>query len=317
MVERHVAAMMRKREEEELERYRLGERAEALRKQGEATLVVLGDLDVDSDSEAEDDGRAGAMGVARRDARRDGTVPLPPDAVTLRPLDASELGMAYAWMRRDQRRYNGATKFWDNAAEGIQELFEDPAVPGHPSLREILHPPWPRVVGAFAPALSPAPVGFALFKDDGLTVDAMGVRHGLRRLGIGRHIARAFVDRAKIAALALAGPPEYRVDSVPSATSFWRALGFEARGGSDSPTTRVMRRLCGDVSMVLTLVEDPPTPVGDEWWLPRGRDVGGGGGRGEGAVDARGRRMELRRRLMRRASGAAARAFWRDYRGAS
>ena len=162
--------------------------------------MVLGDLDVDSDSEAEDDGRAGAMGVARRDARRDGTVPLPPDAVTLRPLDTSELGMAYAWMRRDQRRYNGATKFWDNAAEGIQELFEDPAVPGHPSLREILHPPWPRVVGAFAPALSPAPVGFALFKDDGLTVDAMGVRHGLRRLGIGRHIARALVDRAKIAA---------------------------------------------------------------------------------------------------------------------
>ena len=145
-------------------------------------------------------------------------------------------------------------------------------------------------MGAFAPALSPAPVGFALFKDDGLTVDAMGVRHGLRRLGIGRHIARAFVDRAKIAALALAGPPEYRVDSVPSATSFWRALGFEARGGSDSPTTRVMRRLCGDVSMVLTLVEDPPTPVGDEWWLPRGRDVGGGGaGRGgrrcSGATD--------------------------------
>lgn len=282
MVERQVAAMMRKREEEELERYRLGERAEALRKQGEAALVALGDLDVDSDSEAEDDARAGAMGVARRDARRDGTVPLSRDAVTLRPLDPSELGMAYAWMRRDQRRYDGATKFWDNAAEGIQELFEDPALPGHPSLREILTPPWPRVVGAFAAALSPAPVGFALLKDDGLTVDAMGVRHGLRRLGVGRRIARAFVDRAKIAALALAGPPEYRVDVVPSATAFWRALGFEASGGSDSPTTRVMRRLCGDVSMALTLVEDPPTPVGDEWWLPPRRDGGGGGGGARG-----------------------------------
>ena len=34
--------------------------------------------------------------------------------------------------------------------------------------------------------------------------------------------------------------------------------------------------------MVLTLVEDPPTPVGDEWWLPRGRDVGGGGGGARG-----------------------------------
>ena len=55
-------------------------------------------------------------------------------------------------------------------------------------------------------------------------------------------LQRAFVDRAKIAALALAGPPVYRVDAVPSATAFWRALGFEASGGSDSPTTRVMRR---------------------------------------------------------------------------
>ena len=94
IVEKQVAMMMRQRDEEDAERHRLGQRAEALRKDGEAALIALGDLDEDSDSEAEDDDVAGAMGRARRDARRLGTLvritapgsnPAPPPAVAVPP----------------------------------------------------------------------------------------------------------------------------------------------------------------------------------------------------------------------------------------
>ena len=79
------------------------------------------------------------------------------------------------------------------------------------------------------------------------------------------------------------GPPEYRVDSVPPRRRFFARWVSRRAEGLDSPTTRVMRRLCGDVSMVLTLVEDPPTPVGDERLVAAGkrrRRARGGGARG-------------------------------------
>ena len=128
-----------------------------------------------------------------------------------------------------------------------------------------------RVLGAFCDALGPAPVAFAVLKSDGLVVDAMGVRQGLRRLGFGRALALELVRRAKRAAAELAGPPEYVIDALPSSVPFWETLGFKPCGGTDSPTTRVMRRLCGDVAMAVDLLEDPPEPRGDEWWLPARR----------------------------------------------
>jgi GNAT superfamily N-acetyltransferase len=114
-------------------------------------------------------------------------------------------------------------------------------------------------------------VAFAVLKSDGLVVDAMGVRQGLRRLGFGRALALELVRRAKRAASQLAGPPEYVIDALPSSVPFWETLGFTPCGGKDSPTTRVMRRLCGDVAMAVDLLLDPPEPRGDEWWLPARR----------------------------------------------
>ena len=83
----------------------------------------------------------------------------------MRAMTALELGMAYAWMKRDQNRYEGATKFWNNAAEGIQECFEDAVAPGDPSVHAAAGVgAWPRITGAFASRLGPAPVGFAMLK---------------------------------------------------------------------------------------------------------------------------------------------------------
>ena len=272
MVERHVQRMMAARAEEEMETARQASRAETLRREGEEALHALGDLDVDSDSENEDDDAAGFTGRARRNARRErgGEKPLgetPPEIrdVRVRGVTPAELGMAYAWMRRDQRRYANAVRFWDTAASSIQAAFEERGEETNVLKQN------ERVLGAFCDALSPAPVAFAVLKSDGLVVDAMGVRQGLRRLGFGRALALELVRRAKRAAAELAGPPEYVIDALPSSVPFWETLGFKPCGGKDSPTTRVMRRLCGDVAMAVDLLEDPPEPRGDEWWLPARR----------------------------------------------
>lgn len=272
VVERHVQRMMAARAEEEMETARQASRAETLRREGEEALRALGDLDVDSDSENEDDDAAGFTGRARRNARRErgGEKPLgetPPEIrdVFVRGVTPAELGMAYAWMRRDQRRYANAVRFWDTAASSIQAAFEERGEETNVLKQN------ERVLGAFCDALGPAPVAFAVLKSDGLVVDAMGVRQGLRRLGFGRALALELVRRAKRAAAELAGPPEYVIDALPSSVPFWETLGFKPCGGKDSPTTRVMRRLCGDVAMAVDLLEDPPEPRGDEWWLPARR----------------------------------------------
>ena len=295
IVEKQVAMMMRQRDEEDAERHRLGQRAEALRKDGEAALIALGDLDEDSDSEAEDDDVAGAMGRARRDARRLGTLvritapgsnPAPPRSRSPRagrrhrPRDDPR-GARHG-VRVDAARpasVRGRDEVLGQRVRGHPIRVRGARPPGPPDApgRPRRRAPLPRVVGAFHPALGPAPVAFALLKDDGLTVDAMGVRQGLRRLGIGAAVARRFIDRARAAAVTRAGPPTYDVDAMPAAVAFWTALGFErAKTGADSPTTKVMRRLCGDVAMTLELVADPPEPEGGEWWAPKSARGGGG-----------------------------------------
>jgi GNAT superfamily N-acetyltransferase len=262
-----------------METARQASRAETLRREGEEALRAVGDLDVDSDSENEDDDAAGFTGRARRDLRRErggeGEAP-PASDVRVRAMTPAELGMAYAWMRRDQRRYANAVKFWDTAASSIQAAFEETLSPesGETSVSSSSSSETSsssRVLGAFCAATGPAPVAFAVLKSDGLVVDAMGVRQGLRRLGFGRALALELVRRARRAAAERAGPPEYVIDALPGSVPFWRAIGFAPAGGADSPTTAVMRRLCGDVAMAVDLLEDPPAPSGDEWWVPARR----------------------------------------------
>ena len=219
------------------------------------------------------------MGNARRRTRKEwGGKFKEAGEVMVRAMTPEELGMAYAWMRRDQHRYDGATKFWESAAEGIQECFEDATSPGDPVVHASVGA-WPRITGAFSAKLGPAPVGFVMLKDDGLTVDAMGVRQGLRRMGLGALVAGALIDRARDAARVRAGPPEYLIDAIPGAVAFWTRLGFQATSGRDSPTTAVMRRMCNDTAMVLTLLDESeaPKPEGNEWWLKKYRQGGGGG----------------------------------------
>ena len=301
MVEKHVARMMAARAAEELETVQLGARAESLRKDGEESLRSLRDLDQDSDSEADDDASAGFTGCARRDARRrreqNGIDKNENENVLVRAMTSAELGMAYAWMRRDQRRYENAVKFWDTAASSVQAAFEEKEPPGEPSTRVAIdeadelestsftnttgsfyqNTSTSRVLGVFSSELGPAPVGFAVLRDDALTVDAMGVRQGLRRCGFGGKLVDALKKRAKAAALISAGPPEYVIDALPSSVSFWKSCGFKSATGSDSPTTKVMRRLCGDVAMQFDLLDEPLEIKGDEWWVAaRNKRFGGG-----------------------------------------
>jgi hypothetical protein len=43
----------------------------------------------------------------------------------------------------------------------------------------------------------------------------------------------------------------YRIDAVPSAVAFWKSLGFRPSKEEDDAYTRVMRKVCGDVSLEL------------------------------------------------------------------
>ena len=88
-------------------------------------------------------------------------------------MTPAELGMAYAWMRRDQRRYANAVKFWDSAASSIQAAFEETLNPesGETSVSSSSSfetSSSSRVLGAFCAATGPAPVAFAVLKSDGL-----------------------------------------------------------------------------------------------------------------------------------------------------
>ena len=292
IVEKQVAMMMRQRDEEDAERHRLGQRAEALRKDGEAALIALGDLDEDSDSEAEDDDVAGAMGRARRDARRLGTLvritapgSRPPRSRSPRagrrhrPRDDPR-GARHGvrGMRRDQRRYEGATKFWDNArSAGIRSLFEEPDPPGHPTLLDAPASRLPRVVGAFHPR--PRPRARRLRPPQGRRPHRRrhGGRQGLRRLGIGAAVARRFIDRARAAAVTRAGPPTYDADAMPAAVAFWTALGFERAGDGGGLADDE-----GDEAPVRGRGDDARArgrsagAGGGEWWAPKSARGGGG-----------------------------------------
>jgi len=226
-VEKHVARMLAANAAVEMETARQAHRAETLRRTGESALVALGDLDVDSDSETEDDTSAGFTGKARREVRCRRRVSRHEDVfrVSIRALSARELGMAYAWMRRDQARYENAVMFWDNASSSIQAAWEETDAPGEPCVRAAISEAADvfassslnsRVLGAFCPKLGPAPVGFCVLKHDALTVDALGIRQGLRMCGFGRGFVEVLVRRAKSAAAKNAGPPELVIDALPA-----------------------------------------------------------------------------------------------------
>ena len=82
IVERQVRRMMDARAKEREEELRLENDANALRKAGEARLREL-ELDGDDDADA-------------------ANVPV---VVELRKMTSIELGMAYAWMRKDEIEY--------------------------------------------------------------------------------------------------------------------------------------------------------------------------------------------------------------------
>ena len=120
VVERQVAAMMRKQREEQDEQAALSRRAEELRSRGEQALNDNGDLDEDLDSEHDDLERRGATGRARREFRDRGIVfdsSTDEVTVTVRAMTDLELGMAFAWMRRDQRRVRGRYELLEQSGD--------------------------------------------------------------------------------------------------------------------------------------------------------------------------------------------------------
>ena len=173
-----------------METARQASRAETPRREGEEALRAVGDLDVDSDSENEDDDAAGFTGRAsdfRRERGGEGDVP------RARARSAStppSMGMAYAWMRRDQRRYANAVKFWDTAASSIQAAFEETLAQNRPVPRYARADTFRRRAcsARFAPRRVP-PGGVRGAQERRAGGGRDGRAHHLRRLGFGRALA--------------------------------------------------------------------------------------------------------------------------------
>ena len=234
LVAREIEAMRRQGDEEAREAYRLRTAADGLRAAAEALLDAA-----DARAEERDASRGGG---AVRFGVPEGA------ALVARRMTAAEMGQAFAWMRRDQHSSATCVRFWDKAAESIMGLFEaDGSVtPGEP-------PPTQRLFGYFerGAGKGAAPLGFAACKDDGVSVDVMGVRLAARGRGVGRAIAEHLIELANARAKRLAdqgrredAPRRYVLDSIPAALPFWRALGFTAMAEEEVDVEdRVMGKL--------------------------------------------------------------------------
>ena len=79
-------------------------------------------------------------------------------------------------------------------------------------------------------------MAFAVLKSDGLVVDAMGVRQGLRRLGFDGALALELVRRAYGARRRNARTADASSTALPACRSC-RAIGFAPAGGATRPLT--------------------------------------------------------------------------------
>jgi len=70
------------------------------------------------------------------------------------------------------------------------------------------------------------PVGFVVLKDDGVTIDALGVWTRARKLGVAKALVDHCVGKAREKKVE-GGEEYYDVNSLISALLFWRKMGFE------------------------------------------------------------------------------------------
>ena len=74
------------------------------------------------------------------------------------------------------------------------------------------------------------PVGFAITRSDGVTIEAMGTYSSLRGCGVGRVLATYFIVLA-----AQRGKEAYAIDALNGALAFWRRIGFKLVPPRDIP----------------------------------------------------------------------------------
>jgi GNAT superfamily N-acetyltransferase len=88
----------------------------------------------------------------------------------------------------------------------------------------------------FPPTPAELPVGFATFKADGHTIDAMGTSTPSRGLGVGSSLVQYALQEV------LKSKPDlklYHVDSLIGAILFWRKMGFDIVKANEIPKSKL------------------------------------------------------------------------------
>jgi GNAT superfamily N-acetyltransferase len=155
-------------------------------------------------------------------------------SMKIRRPEEGELATLYAWLEQDERSFeerDGGTNpasYWSNAGAtgALQAVWEEEC--GVECKRKGIHcceRLKVAVVEEEGTGGASLPVGFVVLKEDGLTIDALGVWSEWRRKGVAGMLVEHCVEKAqKDSPLPL---EFYQVDSLISALLFWKGQGFD------------------------------------------------------------------------------------------
>jgi len=167
-------------------------------------------------------------------------IPLPAQLqYTVRKPTEYELSLLYSWLSLDEEAYDDASssrpnpaKYWSRAglSGALHDAFSTPCKAQ--CKREARH-----VCNILLCAFSPhtlIPLSFAVLKEDAFTIDAIGTWSKNRGKGAAAAIVEHCMSEAKEA-----GETVYEVDSLITALTYWRKLGFEPVPARDIPKSKL------------------------------------------------------------------------------
>jgi ribosomal protein S18 acetylase RimI-like enzyme len=159
------------------------------------------------------------------------------NSIIIRVPVERELASLYAWLEEDERSFEesgGGTNpapYWSNAGEtgALQAVWEEEC--GVECKRKGIHCCQRLKVAVVEGGREGSeegaslPVGFVVLKEDGLTIDCLGVWSKWRRNGVAGMLVDHCVEKAQ-----RDSPSRleyYQVDSLISALLFWKRQGFD------------------------------------------------------------------------------------------
>ena len=175
----------------------------------------------------------------REEAQRSAASSKDEQAFEVRRPSDFELGILYNWLQEDEEtwsdagnRKNPAPYYTRAVATGaLQSVYEEEECGASRGRKRFQR--CKRLVCAFATG-GTFPAAFAVLKEDGVTIDAIGTCTCCR----GKRAATALVNSC-VSEARRRGMKEYMVDSLISSLLFWRKQGFQTVPAREIPPLKL------------------------------------------------------------------------------